>query len=109
MDADDVELRNSATFGVANFASAVENHQQLVEEDCLPRLTRLVATDDPEAQLRAVAALRGLAVDAHLRPEIVNKGALPPLLRLANSEDVEVQQEVRRIYYFYSYFSMMFH
>ena len=73
MDADDVELRNSATFGVANFSSAVENHQQLVEEDCLPRLTRLVATDDPEAQLRAVAALRGLAVDANLRPEIVDK------------------------------------
>tara|TARA_B100000780_G_C20821755_1_gene326497 strand:+ start:124 stop:576 length:453 start_codon:yes stop_codon:yes gene_type:complete len=44
--------------------------------------------------LRAVAALRGLAVDAHLRPDIVDKGALPPLLRLANSEDVEVQQEV---------------
>ena len=50
MDADDVELRNSATFGVANFASAVENHQQLVEEDCLPRLVRLVATDDPEGK-----------------------------------------------------------
>ena len=74
MEADDVELRNSATFGIANFCSAVENHQLLMEESVLPGLIVLADSSDPEAQLRAVAALRGLATDSQIREEMVKAG-----------------------------------
>ena len=45
-------MLNCKFSGVANFASAVENHQQLVEEGALTPLVKLCGTDDPEAQLR---------------------------------------------------------
>lgn len=51
-----------------------------------------------QAQLRAASALRGLAVDEHIRNDIVSRGGLLPLLQLSSSDDVEIQMEVRAAY-----------
>lgn len=51
MEADDIELRNSATFGIANFCSAAENHQLLMREGVLPSLVALAGSSDAEAQV----------------------------------------------------------
>jgi len=60
----------------------------------LEPLIKLAASNDPQGQLRAVTALRGLSVDEQLRMEIVQRGGLTPLLNLSQTEDVEIQMEV---------------
>ncbi|CAM9961408.1 unnamed protein product, partial [Hapterophycus canaliculatus] len=86
--------RNSAAFCVGNFASNPDNHATLLAEGVLGPLINLVASADPQAQLRAASALRGLSVDEDLRTQIVARGGLVPLLRLSSSDDVEIQMEV---------------
>jgi hypothetical protein len=45
-------------------------------------------------QFQAVAALRGLSMQSHIRLQIVRAGALEPLILAAGSDSVEVQREV---------------
>jgi vacuolar protein 8 len=89
----DVEIRNTCIFTVANFCSNTNNHPYVLKENCVPKLVYFLTTADKNAQLRSVAALRGLSTDADIRLDIIDAGALDPLLKLAKSDDVEVQLE----------------
>ena len=55
----DIEIRNSAAFFVANMSSNSVNHEIIMHEGCLGPLIAFAASEDPQAQLRAVSALRG--------------------------------------------------
>jgi len=92
-DHQDVEIRNSACFAVANLSANSNNHTLISAEGCLPKLIQLVKVEDKYANLRAVSALRGLSTDANIRVEIVESGALPDILKLAKSDEVELQME----------------
>ena len=93
LDHQDVEIRNTCAFTLANFSANPINHQLMLKEGCLPKFVALLSVDDRAAQLRAVAALRGLSTDTDIRLDIVDSAALDPLLKLAKSDDVEVQME----------------
>ena len=93
LDHQDIEIRNTCAFSLANFAANPINHQLILKEGCLPKLIALLSVDDKNAQLRAVSALRGLSTDVDIRLDIVDSNALDPLLVLAKSNDVEVQME----------------
>ena len=93
VDHQDIEIRNTCIYCVSNFASNPNNHQLLLNEGILPKLIGFLSVNDKYAQLRAVAALRGLSTDADIRLDIVESNAIDPLLKLAKSDDVEVQME----------------
>jgi hypothetical protein len=93
MQHDDLEIRNSAFFGIANLTTNPANHRVIMQEKCLMPLIAGTADPDPSTQLRCVGALRGLSCDEDIRALIVRRGGLEPLLRLAKSDDVEVQME----------------
>lgn len=92
-DHQDIEIRNSACFAVANLAANPNNHLLIASEGCIPKIIHLLKVQDKYANLRAVSALRGLSTDANIRVEIVESEALAEILRLAKSDEVELQME----------------
>ena len=93
LDHQDIEIRNTSAFAVANLCANPNNHQLVVKEGCLPKMIALLNVDDVNAQLRAVSCLRGLSTDANIRVDIVELGALEFILKHAKSDDVELQME----------------
>ena len=76
MENDDIEIRNSSFFGIANLASNGANHQVIMQEKCLLPLVAHLVDPDPQTQLRCVSALRGLSCDEDIRGLIVRREAL---------------------------------
>lgn len=90
----EVELRRFATLAIANLASTVDNHADLIADGILPMLVSLSTSSDADVRNFAAFAVSKIAVNPDMRQAVTNEGGLEPILYLARTDDHQVQRSL---------------
>ena len=90
----EVELRRFATLAIANLASTVDNHADLIADGILPMLVSSSTSSDADVRNFAAFAVSKIAVNPDMRQAVTDEGGLEPILYLARTDDHQVQRSL---------------